>query len=175
MVKELLKETDPFLREKTIEFDFENPPIDPEKLKYEIKETLEHHNALGLAANQIGYPYSVFGMRMFKGHNDSHFVMCFNPEIQDVYEEYELQKEGCLSFPDLYIDISRPKGTTSLWRDEKNNVQAGILTNINARIFLHEFDHTNGIVFTEKASTIRLSQANKKRKIYYRQQKKGKI
>lgn len=175
MVKELLKETDPFLREKTIEFDFENPPIDPEQLKNEIEETLEYHNALGLSANQIGYPYSVFGMRMFKGQHESQFIMCFNPKIQDVYEEYELTKEGCLSFPDLYIDIARPKGATGLWKNEKNDVQAGIITNINARIFLHEFDHTNGIVFTEKAGRYRLRKATKNRKLYYRQQKKNKI
>ena len=56
LICELVKETDPFLREKPEVFNFESPQVDPEKLSAQLIENMTHHEGLGLSANQIGIP-----------------------------------------------------------------------------------------------------------------------
>ena len=93
LICELVKETDPFLREKPEVFNFENPQVDPEKLQEQLIENMIHHVGLGLSANQIGIPVTVFAMRM-----DDHALVVFNPEILEWSEETTYMREGCLSF-----------------------------------------------------------------------------
>ena len=64
LICELVKETDPFLREKPETFNFESPQVDPEKLSAQLIENMIHHEGYGLSANQIGIPVSVFAMKM---------------------------------------------------------------------------------------------------------------
>ena len=78
LICELVKETDPFLREKPEVFNFESPQVDPEKLATQLIENMVHHRGLGLSANQIGIPVSVFAMRM-----DEHCLLYTSPSPRD--------------------------------------------------------------------------------------------
>ena len=102
---ELVEEATKVLREPTDKFDFENPPEDPKEVEKNLSEAMERFGGLGLSANQLGLNYRVFVMRTA----DSGIKAFFNPEITKLSQETELMKEGCLSFPDIYLMIKRPK------------------------------------------------------------------
>ena len=102
---ELVEESLKVLREPTDEFDFENPPEDPKSIEKNLAEAMERFGGIGLSANQLGLNYRVFVMRTA----DSGIKAFFNPEITKLSQETELLKEGCLSFPDIYLMIKRAK------------------------------------------------------------------
>ena len=71
-------------------------------------------------------------------------------------------KEGCLTFPFVWLTISRPRKVVVKYNDEKGDLQEGHLDGMISRIFQHEYDHMLGRVFTEYASKMKLDMAYKK-------------
>ena len=100
----LVPETHPALKKVLPTFDFQNPPVDPNKFASSLVETCKKHNGIGLSANQCGYEYRVFVM----GSGDD-YVAFFNPEIVSVSEKTNNIEEGCLSFLDLFLTLERPE------------------------------------------------------------------
>jgi len=144
------------LHTKLNEFDFTNPPTDPNELASTLVETCKKNNGLGLSANQCGLPYRVFVM----GANED-FISCFNPKIIATEGEAHMA-EGCLSFPLLELRVTRPKKITveyQDWNGEKHTISFDGLT---ARIFLHELDHMDGIVYTSRVKPLALQSGIKK-------------
>lgn len=166
---ELVKETDPILHNPTTRFDFENPQMDPVELKNVLIEFMIQNEGVGLSACQIGIPYAVFSYGDPK-NRDSCDAM-FNPEI--IYRESPevVQQEGCLSFPHLFVKISRANKIRVRHQDETGETHTKVFTGYTARIVQHEVDHLNGIVFTKRAKKFHLDKALKKRKINQRRQK----
>ncbi len=71
---------------------------------------MDKFGGLGLSANQVGLPYRLFIMRtMHEGDKEAENIAYFNPELTRVSQETELLKEGCLSFPDIFLMIKRSK------------------------------------------------------------------
>src|SRR5690606_9902221 len=95
----LIQPTDPILHTPTQQFNFDNPPIDPSALFDELKEAMIHYNGLGLSANQVGIPYSVFvfGDPSFPDE----IAGVFNPKIVSLEDPITSYDEGCLSYPGL--------------------------------------------------------------------------
>ena len=167
LICELVKETDPFLREKPETFNFDSPQVDPEKLSAQLIENMTHHEGLGLSANQIGIPVTVFAMRM-----DDHALVVFNPEILEWDEETTYMKEGCLSFPGLWIAIERAKSVAIKFQVFDGEEQAGSMTELSARIFQHESEHMDGDLFIDKVSKLKLKLAMRKRNMNLRKLKR---
>ena len=90
----LLNKDDPLMRKVMPFFDFENPPIDPIKLKEELIDRMFEEGGVGLAANQIGYEYRAFVM---KGANKEQSMFLVNPEIIKFSDETVVMEEGCLT------------------------------------------------------------------------------
>jgi peptide deformylase len=90
------------------------------------------------------------------------YVAFFNPEILEVNGEAHML-EGCLSFPLLGLRITRPKEIVVQYQDFEGKKHTAKYTGISARCFLHELDHMNGIVYTEKAKPLALQLGLKKR------------
>jgi peptide deformylase len=88
---------------------------------------------------------------------------CINPEIVEVSKQTTRLKEGCLTFPFLFLDIERPSAIKVKYLDEELKEQEEEMIGIVARCFLHEYDHMQGIVFTEKVTKFKLDYALKKR------------
>lgn len=167
----LVSEKDEILKEECIPFDFQNPQIDPLKIFEELRDTMVEKRGVGLAAPQIGQPYRVFVM----GNPDEKetIVGCFNPIITSVIDETDVEmEEGCLSFPGLFIKIKRPRAIRVRYTTYDGSTNAIKFEGMTARIFQHELDHLNGVVFTDRATKFRLSQARAKRKINMRRMKK---
>ena len=113
-----------------------------------LKENMFHYEGIGLSANQIGISERVFIMMLNMETEET--ITCFNPRIIKRYEDDVSCEEGCLSLPDEIINIQRPNRIVVKYEDEDKKDHKIKLDGLAARVFLHEFDHLEGIVFTER-------------------------
>ena len=163
-IANLLEEDHPLLREDTSPWDFDKEyDFTPEKFSKLLIDTMNANQGLGLSANQIGVPLSVFCVK----HEENDICM-FNPTIINTSEERVLLKEGCLSYPGLFIKIVRPQGVTVQYKDHEGNMTFGSFIDMTARAVLHEYDHLRGVVYTDLAKKFHPEQAKNKRKILMR-------
>ena len=126
---------------------------------------MDKFGGLGLSANQVGLPYRMFVMRtMHEGDEESKVLPYYNPKLTRVSQETDLMKEGCLSFPDLFLMIKRSKTIEFTYQDETGEEKSAVLEGIGARCVQHEIDHLNGILFLQRASRLKLERAMKARK-----------
>ena len=161
---QLIEEASKVLRTPPPEFDFENPPEPPEEIAKNMAEAMDKFGGLGLSANQVGLPYRMFVMRtMHEGDTESKVVPYFNPELTRVSQETELMKEGCLSFPDIFLMIKRSKTIEFKYQDVEGKEHTAVLEGLGARCVQHEIDHLNGILVLQRASKLKLERAMKAR------------
>jgi peptide deformylase len=156
---ELLKETDPILKQTAERWDFESH-VNAAVVEREMLETMRVHNGIGLAANQVGLLRRVFVMKLQDGRE----MGFFNPTIlvgdnADIHGE-----EGCLSFPNLWLKIPRNDKITAMYLDNTGKRCIIELEGIDSRCFQHELDHLDGITFTEYVSSLKLQMARKKQR-----------
>lgn len=156
---ELVEEATKVLREPTSHFDFENPPECPKEIEKNLSQAMERFGGIGLSANQLGLDYRVFVMRTA----DSGIKAFFNPEVTKLSQETEMMKEGCLSFPDIYLMIKRPKAIEFEYSDSEGERHTLQLEGIGSRCVQHELDHLNGIIFLQRASRFKIERALKAR------------
>ena len=157
----MIVKTEKQLREKCPEFDFDNPIVDPVQLKTELIDAMFEHSGLGVSANQIGYKTRVFAMR---GETKKDSVVCFNPKIVDFSPEMNTMEEGCLSLPDVYARVVRPSHVAIKYLDEFQKEEGQLAEGLTGRVFQHEFDHMEGVLFTSLISKEKLKYYEKKRK-----------
>ena len=162
----LLKHPDPFLEKTLPEFDFENPVMDPKDLEEQMIILMDQSDGIGLAANQVGVNARVFVMKTQKLEGVHTPFALFNPKIIVADPEEESAEEGCLSFPNLFFKVKRPAHVVTEFFDRDNNKCIIRFDGIDARCFLHELDHLNGICFTSKVSKLKLDLAIKKQRKY---------
>jgi peptide deformylase len=157
----LVSENHPILKQVLPEFNFDDPPVNPNEFASTLVETCKMHRGIGLSANQCGFDYRVFVV----GAGDN-FVAFFNPELINVSKEEVHMVEGCLSFPFLALRITRPAEIGVRYQDFNGEWKGTTLSGISARAFLHELDHLNGILYTEKVKPLALkSGINKRNKL----------
>ena len=113
-----------------------------------MNENMFHHNGVGLSANQIGIEERAFVMMIDIESQET--ITCFNPRIIKESKDEVVMEEGCLSYPELFLDISRPSTIVVKYEDEGKEMHKRKLTGYIARIFQHEYDHMEGIDFTER-------------------------
>ena len=135
---------------------------DRKELTEAMFSTMKKYGGIGLTCNQVGLPFNMFVLgdhiQLEKGLK----MACFNPMIISSSEETNMMKEGCLTFPFLFLNIKRPRKVVVKYEDENGDLQEGHLDGMISRIFQHEYDHTQGRVFTERASKLKLDMAYKK-------------
>ena len=135
---------------------------DPEILEKNLIETMVASNGIGLSANQVGITKRVFSISLQNHPNQTAPFAMFNPVIISFQGEEELGREGCLSFPNLWLEVKRPSKIEAEYFDKYAKKCTIMLEGIDARCFLHELDHLNGICFIEKVSKFKLNYALKK-------------
>lgn len=129
-------------------------------------DRMKELGGVGLSANQVGLNIRAFVM----GFDDQARVNVFNPVILEHLGEEVSIKEGCLSFPGLFMTVRRPSSIRVKYQNELGEEIDTILTGLSARVFLHEYDHMEGKNFTSRVSKLKLDLAKKKY-----QNKKAKI
>ena len=153
----LLMQVAPFVDENLEQFGFK----DRKDLSKVMYDNMAKYGGLGLSANQLGLPYRMFVMGGHPQVEDGKVRSVFNPLINDVSPESINLKEGCLSFPFLFLSIKRPKWCSVKYTNENGEDVEETLHGMSARIFMHENEHMNGYVFTDLVSKLKLERAEK--------------
>lgn len=109
-----------------------------------MKNTVVASNGIGLAAPQIGVPLRVIVINFEK---EPYAII--NPQIKWSSEGSSALEEGCLSVPDYFIKISRPKKIIVTGINENGQTFEIKAKDMLAKIFQHEIDHTNGILISD--------------------------
>ena len=145
MIRELVKSDDKVLHQRVKSC---GANLDRHFLAKTLIENMLHYDGIGLSANQIGIEERAFAMIRDIEYND--IIVCFNPRIIKRYDDEVWCEEGCLSFPDEIINIQRPDRIVVKYEDENKKDHKIKLEGFAARVFQHEFDHLNGIDFTQR-------------------------
>ena len=135
---------------------------DRKELTEKMFELMRKYGGIGLSANQVGLPFNMFVLGDHPQLENGLKMACFNPMIISSSEEKVVMKEGCLTFPFLWLSITRPRKVVVKYEDENGELKEGHLDGMMSRIFQHEYDHMLGRVFTEYASKMKLDMAYKK-------------
>jgi peptide deformylase len=156
----LIKSPNPWLEKEVKDFDFEN--LDAKSISEEMIELMTQEGGIGLSANQVALDARIFVMKPHLLEDKSPLVV-INPHLESVTINYENLPEGCLSHPNLFLSVKRPRGLIAKYLDITAKECTIELYDIDARCFLHEYDHLQGIEFTDRVSKLKLDRANKKR------------
>jgi peptide deformylase len=127
-------------------------------------DTMTKYGGLGLSCNQVGLPYRMFVMGGHPSIEEGKVRYVFNPLVNDMSEETINLKEGCLSFPFLFLMINRPKWVSVKYTDQNNEEIEETIHGMSARIFQHENEHMNGYIFTDLVSKFKLERGKKAQK-----------
>lgn len=140
-------------------------PITPEfeelnELISNMWETMYQAKGVGLAAPQIGQSIRVFVVdttQIDRDEEDFEGIKMIFINAEKIEEDGELweYEEGCLSIPQITADIERPERIRLRYLDEHFVAHESVLDGINARVVQHEYDHIEGILFTERIKPIR--------------------
>lgn len=144
------KKDEKFLRRPAATFNFSrHSQKEIRELIKGMREIMRRADGVGLSANQLG-----LDMRVFVAAVNNKFYAIFNPEIIKKSEEKKIMEEGCLSVPGLSGQLERSQTLVIQGFDpagKKIKIKAwGLL----ARVFQHEVDHLNGVLFVDKAGDL---------------------
>jgi peptide deformylase len=147
---------DPILRERAAEvtgFD-----VALRRLADDMLATMRAARGAGLAANQVGVLKRLFTWEVADERHGAYA----NPEVLEVSEEIQEGEEGCLSFPGLFYPTIRPLRARLRVRDVTGDEHEIEGEGLLARIFLHEIDHLNGVLFIDHISKLKRDRITKK-------------
>ena len=122
--------------------------LDRHHLSRVLIDNMIHHNGIGISANQIGIWERAFAMVRDLENNE--VMVCFNPRIIKSYTEEVEMEEGCLSYPELFLKVKRPDKIVVKYEDENKKTHKIKLQGLASRVFQHEYDHMEGIDFTQR-------------------------
>ena len=161
---ELIKGSDPRLKEMCPEFNFEtgvtldDGTVLKAKELYELlRDKMIEHKGVGLSACQLGIMTRVFVIG--SPTDPASVIGVFNPLIVDYDEQTVVYEEGCISYPGMFIKIKRPRGIRARYRGWDGEIGTARYEGYTARVFQHEYDHLNGITFQSRANRYHLEQA----------------
>jgi len=159
-IKAILTEPNKILRE--ISKPIETVGVDEQRLMDDMLETMYQANGIGLAAIQIGIPKRIIVMDISKEENKKEPLYFVNPVVKNKNKNFLTYEEGCLSVPDQFAEIDRPKSCEVEYMDyygEKKFLKAeGLL----ATCIQHEMDHLEGILFIDYLSKLKKTMIVKK-------------
>ena len=123
--------------------------LDRQFLSNTLVENMIHYKGIGISANQIGIWERAFAMIRDLEHNE--IIVCFNPRIIKSYNEEVEMEEGGLSYPDVFLKVKRPDKIVVKYEDENKKTHKMKLEGLASRVFQHEYDHMEGIDFTQRS------------------------
>ena len=119
-------------------------------------QTMKNGFGAGLAANQIGVLKKIITVHIQgKENNTEKLYALFNPMIEEYSKDTIVMEEGCLSFPEQFTEIERPKSIRLRYTNEKNKIIQEEKNGYEARILQHEIDHLSGKLFVDYLSPLK--------------------
>jgi peptide deformylase len=165
MIYPIVAYGDPVLRKVTVDID---KSVDVKKLSEDMFETMYNAKGVGLAAPQVGLNLRIFvvdgrpfneGEDMEERDKDPSLIdfkqVFINADILDEKGKEWAFEEGCLSIPDIREDIYRPTFVTINFFDENWVEHTKTYEGLAARIIQHEYDHIDGILFTDHLNPVK--------------------
>ena len=134
--------------------------LTPSQLHQNLLETMNECGGIGLSANQCGVMARMFVM--YTDWDNKVHEAFFNPEIIWESDNQIVFSEGCLTYPFLFLDISRPYEIEVKYQDAEGVSYQKKFSGIPARVFQHEYDHMEGKNFTQLVSPLKLDIAKRK-------------
>jgi peptide deformylase len=156
----------PILRKKGIKVELVDDAI--RTIVNDMIETMYHDNGIGLAAPQVGISKRILVMDLDDNDDDKSrpkgfFPLCvINPEIISKSTEVCMQKEGCLSVPEQYIEVTRPAEITLKFLDKNGKEQILECKGLMSRCMQHEMDHLDGKLTIDYLSPLKRDTALRK-------------
>ena len=153
-MKKILYVPHPILRQKSSDI----KKIEKEDffLAEEMMEIMMSAPGVGLAANQIGILKKIITVNIQdKEQNIDKKYILFNPKIISFSKETIIMEEGCLSIPQQFANIERPKEVKVEYLSEKRKLVKKIVKGIEARVLQHEIDHLLGKLFIDYLSSLK--------------------
>ena len=160
MIKTILTEPNPILRQ--VSKPVENVGREEQKLMDDMLETMYAANGIGLAAIQIGVPKRIIVMDISKDENKKEPKYFVNPKIKNKDNQKSTYEEGCLSVPNQFAEIDRPKKCDVEYLDYNGEKKTLIAEGLLATCIQHEMDHLEGILFIDYLSKLKKSMIIKK-------------
>lgn len=146
---------DPLLKRAPAHFDFEKD--NAEEISEQLFIGMRKFGGVGLSANQVGFDMRVFVV----GGSGLDNRAIFNPELLSVGKEVSTMREGCLSYPGLWLNLTRPNSCVIKYQDVNGEEVIEEFGGVYARVMLHEYDHMVGQNFTMRASSLKIQRALK--------------
>lgn len=165
MILPIVAYGDPVLRKKAVDITPDYPNL--KQLIADMQETMYNASGVGLAAPQIGKAIRLFVIDASPFAEDEELSETDRETLKDFKKVFINAKileeegkewafnEGCLSIPDVREDVYRQPKIRIEYQDEDFNTHTTELEGLAARVFQHEYDHIEGILFTDKLSPLK--------------------
>ena len=149
------KKEEKILRRKTPDFDFaKHTKDDIREMIKNMRMAIKKQKGIGLSANQLGFDWRLFIAEIPGKKGKPKFYAIFNPGVVKISKEKTTIEEGCLSVPGIWGLVERP-GQIALVGFDKNGKKIKIKAwGLPARVFQHEIDHLNGILFIDRTNKL---------------------
>ena len=165
MILPIVAYGDPILRKVAKEIDADYPNLT--ELIENMRQTMYNASGVGIAAPQIGKSIRLFVIDATPFAEDEDLSeedraqlkdfnkVFINPKVIEEDGDEWAFNEGCLSIPDIREDVFRQTSVTFEYQDENFEEHKMTLTGVAARVFQHEYDHLEGVLFTDKLSSLK--------------------
>ena len=176
MKRDILYHPDPRLKKISVAVDDIGEKI--RKLTIDMLETMYAAPGIGLAAPQIGVLSRIIVMDCEKDeHAEPNPFVMLNPEVTGVSDEINTYEEGCLSIPEHFAEVTRPKEVEVTWLDIDGNIQKRGFDGLTATCVQHEIDHLDGKLFIDYIGAIKRQMITRKMQKFKRElvRKKGEL
>jgi peptide deformylase len=152
----------PLLRQVSTQF--ERIDADALKLADDMLETMYDAPGIGLAAVQVAVPKRLIVIDAAEDDEPRQPMVMFNPEILSLGSEMRLHEEGCLSIPDVRVEIERPSQLRVRYVDRQGELREMEAEGLLATAIQHEVDHLNGKLILDFLSRLKRDMVIKKLK-----------
>ena len=152
-IKTIITEPNKILRQKSLPVD--QVGLEEQKLMDDMLETMYNANGIGLAAIQIGVPKRIIVMDISKNSEKNSPMYFVNPLIKNKVAETSIYEEGCLSVPNFFAEVNRPKKCNVEYLDYDGNKKTLNAEGLLATCIQHEMDHLEGILFIDYLSKLK--------------------
>lgn len=150
-MSEIVLYGDPVLRKTAVRVQRFDDEL--KKFAADLASSMKEHDGVGLAANQVGRAIAVAAIDVTQNEEPPRVLI--NPSVIWQSDETEESEEGCLSFPEIRLKITRPKSVSVRAQDvDGNEFTIEKAEGLASRALQHEIDHLNGIMFIDRCSVL---------------------
>ena len=159
-IKPIITEPNKILRQKSIEV--ESVGKEEQKLMDDMLDTMYDANGIGLAAIQIGVPKRIIVMDIAKNEEKRRPLYFVKTKKKNKNSELSTYEEGCLSVPNYFAEIDRPKKCDVEYLDYNGEKKILNAEGLLATCIQHEMDHLEGVLFIDYLSKLKKTMIIKK-------------